>query len=182
MPPETPDVNFESEDDFDPQDTAEALDESMTVGGDGDGAPTRRLAEIDDRRTFEELPEVMDLTQLMGDRDDDEELALDADEFDEDAFDDDDLEDDRELDYRAASEEREDDIDGLGGEPGTTSSEDALDLSPDEIEGLDELGDAELVEGGEDDFTDFQARDVSDEDLQRMGYTDRDGRAIPDGR
>ena len=31
---------------------------------------------------------------------------------------------------------------------------------------------ADLVSGGEDDFTNFQAKAVGDEDLRRMGYTD----------
>src|SRR5689334_9536395 len=107
-------------DEPDPQDRAETLDESMTVGGEGDvslgGASPLPIGE--DMRTFEEMPDVEDYTQARGDRDDDEALALDADEFDEDAVGDADLEDDDELDYAAATEEREDDIDGLGPEDG----------------------------------------------------------------
>jgi hypothetical protein len=52
------------------------------------------------------------------------------------------------------------------------------------VEGLDQVGDAGVVEGGEDDVTDFQATDVSDADLQSMGYSEsaRGGgvRAKPD--
>ncbi|HEY8003171.1 MAG TPA: hypothetical protein VIE16_03030, partial [Phenylobacterium sp.] len=76
-----PDVN-NAFDDAEPQDGAEALDEDNL-----DLAEERN-----EMRTFEELPEVLDLTQAAGDRDDDEALALDADEFDEDAFDDADTE------------------------------------------------------------------------------------------
>ena len=62
--------SFDSESDFDAQDQAEAFDEdSLQVGDDNE------------RRTFEELPEVEDLTQVAGDRDEDEARALDADEF-----------------------------------------------------------------------------------------------------
>jgi hypothetical protein len=169
--------------DFDPQDQAETLDESMTVGGEGSVAlgGDSPLAIGEDMRTFEELPDVLDVTQVAGDRDDDEALALDADEFDEDAIDDDDLEEDNELDYRAATQDREDDIDGLGDED--SYDDDQLDMA-EEVEGLDEeVGDADTVTGGEDDFTNFQAKAVADEDLKRMGYSeDRGGetRAKPD--
>jgi hypothetical protein len=155
----------------------------MTVGGEGDvglgGDSPRRVGE--DMRTVEELPDVLVMMQAAGDRDEDEALALDADEFDEDAFDDEDTEEDNELDYRAATQEREDDIDGLGDED--SFNEDALDLAT-SIEGLDEeVADADLVSGGEDDFTNFQSKTVDDEDLKEMGYSEeRDGetRAKPD--
>lgn len=172
---------FESDDDFDPQDQAEVFDESMTVGGEGSVAlgGDSPLEVGSEMRTFEELPDVEDFTQVGGDRDDDEALALDADEFDPDAIGDDDLEEDDELDYRAATEEREDDIDGLGPEDGFDEAR----IARSEIEGLDEVRDADETEGGEDDFTDFQARNVGDDDLKNMGYSeDRGGetRAKPD--
>ncbi len=122
-------------------------------------------------RTFEELDDVLDVTQAEGDRDDDEALALDADEFDEDAIDDNDTEEDHELDFHAASEEREDDLDGQGPEDGFNEDR----LSARDVEGLDQVGDADTVEGGEDDVTDFQATDVSDADLQAMGYSENRG-------
>jgi hypothetical protein len=154
--------------DMDPQDVAETVDESMSgLGG-----------EDTDFQTFEDLPDVLDVTQADGDRDDDEALALDADEFDPDAIDDDDLEEDNELDYRAATEEREDDIDGLGPEDGFNEDK----LSARDIDGLDEVRDGDLAEGGEDDVTDFQASRVSDDDLKRMGYAeDREGPARAKG-
>jgi len=156
--------------DFDDQDQSEALDESNTVGGEGDVAlgGESPLSVGEDMRTFEELPDVLDVTQVAGDRDDDEALALDADEFDEDAVDDGDFEDDDELNYAAATEEREDDIDGQGPEDGF--NEDGL--SARDIDGLDEVRDADEAEGGEDDVTDFQATDVSDDDLRTMGYSE----------
>jgi hypothetical protein len=172
-----PGTSFESDDDdFDPQDQAETFDESMTVGGEGDvslgGDSPVRPAE--DMRTFEEMPDVYDVTTRAGDRDEDEELALDADEFSADAYDEDDAEDDNELDYGAVDEEHEDDLDGLGAEPGAEYDDDALAAS--DIEGLDEVRDRDEVTGGEDDFTNFSARNVGDEDLKRMGYSEtRDG-------
>jgi hypothetical protein len=168
-----PGTSFESDSDFDPQDQAEAFDESMTVGGEGsvslgDDSP----AEVgEEMRTFEEMPDVYDVTQMAGDRDEDEELALDADEFDEDATGDGDYEDDLELAYPAVDGDRQDELDGQGAED--SFNDDALDMA-EQIEGLDEqVLDAGQVTGGEDDFTDFQARDVSDEDLIRMGYSER---------
>jgi hypothetical protein len=152
--------------DFDAQDGAEALDETTVDEED-------RFSE---GRTFDELPDVIDLTQAEGDRDEDEALALDADEFDEEAVDDDDTEEDHELDYRAATDEHEDDLDGLG--PVDGFNEDALPRR--NIEGLgEEVRDANEAQGGEDDFTDFQARDVGDGDLKQMGYAeDRSGETL----
>jgi hypothetical protein len=154
-----PDPN-DAFDDADPQDSAEAFDEDNLDLNE----------ERNEMRTFEELPDLLDVTQAVGDRDDDEAVALDADEFDEDAIDDNDLEEDSELDYHASTEEHEDDLDGLGPEDGY--DEDRL-ARRDNIEGLDEeVGDADSVEGGEDDITDFQAKTVSDSDLEGMGYSE----------
>jgi len=181
-----PGTSFESDsDDFDSQDQAETFDESMTVGGEGDvslgGESPLNIGE--DMRTFEEMPDVYDVTSRTGDRDPDEGLALDADEFDLDAIDDDDTEDDNELDYGAVDAEREDDLDGLGAEPGAGFDDDQLTAS--DIEGLDEVRDGDEVSGGEDDFTNFSARNVADEDLKRMGYSETRGgqtRAKPNGK
>jgi hypothetical protein len=181
-----PGTNFESDDDgFDPQDQAETFDESNVVGGEGDSAlgfdsPVSPASEM---RTFEELPDVEDVTQAEGDRDDDEAVALDADEFDEDAFTDADFEDDDELSYSASTEEHEDDLDGLGPEDGF--NEDRIDARSD-ISGLaEDVEDADLVSGGEDDFTNFQSKGLDDDDLKRLGYSeDRGGLTLakPDKR
>ncbi|HEX3366917.1 hypothetical protein [Phenylobacterium sp.] len=144
--------------DTDPQDGSEVFDEDNLD----------LAAERGERRTFEELPDLLELTQADGDRDDDEAVALDSDEFDEGAFGDADTEEDRELDLHAATEEREDDLDGQGPDDGYNEDR----LSARDIEGLDQVGDADTVEGGEDDVTDFQASDVSDADLQSMGYSE----------
>lgn len=170
-----PGTDFENDaDGYDPQDQSEAFDETNFTDG-GDVGEGRSYAEAAERRTFEDLPEVEDLTVADGDADDDEALALDADEFDPDAIDDGDLEEDDELDYRAATAEREDDIDGLGPEDGF--DEDRIARS--DIDGLSEVRDAGEAEGGEDDFTDLQARNLDDEDLKELGYSeDRDGRTV----
>ena len=147
--------------DADSQDGAEAFDEDTLD-------PKELRGEM---RTFEELDQVEDLTQADGDRDDDEAVALDADEFDPDAFGDADTEEDHELDLHAATAEREDDLDGQGPEDGFNEDR----VSARSIDGLDEVGDAEAVEGGEDDVTDFQRSDVSDADLKAMGYAEDRG-------
>src|SRR6185437_12769913 len=94
--------------DAEPQDAAAAFDE--------DNLDPKELR--GEMRTFEELDDVRDVTQAEGDRDADEALALDADEFDEDTIDDNDTEEDRELDFRAATDRREDDLDGQGPDDG----------------------------------------------------------------
>jgi hypothetical protein len=174
-----PGTSYDAESEGDPQDRAETFDESNLVGGEGDVSlgGDSPVSPAEDMRTFEELPDVEDLTQAEGDRDDDEALALDADEFDENAITDDDTEEDDELDYRAATEEREDDIDGQGPEDGF--NEDRLDARS-EIDGLTtDVEDADQVSGGEDDFTNFQAKGLDDQDLQRLDYSDAKGRAKP---
>jgi hypothetical protein len=156
-------------DDVDPQDSAEALDETNYDLSEGVG----------EMRTFDELPDVLDVTQADGDRDEDEALALDADEFRDDAIDDNDTEEDDELDFHAATDEHEDDLDGQGPDDGYNEDR----LSARNVEGLDQVGDADTVEGGEDDVTDFQATNLSDADLRAMGYSENRGgevRAKPD--
>src|SRR3954469_908326 len=113
-----PGTSYDADSDFDPQDQAETFDESNLAGGEGDSplAGDSPLSVGEDMRTFEELPDVEDMTSAIGDADDDDAVALDADEFDPDAITDNDFEEDDELDYKAAPEEREDDIDGLGPE------------------------------------------------------------------
>jgi len=146
--------------DADSQDGAETMDESVLDENE----------ELGEMRTFEELPDLLDVTRADGDRDDDEALALDADEFDEEAIDDSETGEDDELNYRAATAEREDDLDGLGDED--SFEEDALNVAT-SIEGLDEeVADADLATGGEDDFSNFQSRGLSDDDLQDMGYSE----------
>lgn len=163
-----PGTNFENDSDgYDPQDQAETFDETNFTDG-GDAGEVRSFADAADRRAFEDLPDVEDMTQADGDRDADEALALDADEFDADSLDDADTEEDDELDYRAATAEREDDIDGLGPEDGFDEAR----IARSDIDGLAEVRDAGEAEGGEDDFTDFQAKSLDDDDLKSLGYAE----------
>ncbi|MBA4014433.1 MAG: hypothetical protein C0481_21465 [Phenylobacterium sp.] len=138
------------DDGYDDQDNAETFDE----------ANLDDREQIGEMRTFEEMPDLFDATRAYGDRDDDEGRSLDAADFDENEFDDDSLEEDDELDYRASADDFDEDDDEF----------DDDEVEPDSIEGLDEVADADLVAGGEDDFTNFQSKALSDEDLRRMGY------------
>lgn len=175
-----PGTSFESDSEFDPQDQAETFDESNVVGGEGDVSlgGDSPVTPGEDMRTFEELPDVEDYTQAIGDADDDDALALDADEFDEEAITDADLEEDDDANYHAATAEREDDIDGLG--PEDRFDEDRIDARSN-VEGLaEDVEDADQVSGGEDDFTNFQSKALDDDDLQRLGYSDDKGQAKKD--
>lgn len=153
---------------YDPQDQAETFDEANTAGGEGDSplAGDSPLSVGEDMRTFEELPDLEDVTRAEGDADDDEVVALDADEFAPDAVEDRDLEEDDELDYRAADAEREDDIDGQGPELGA----EPIPRAYSEVAGLDQVRDADEAQGRADDFTDFEAREADEGDLRDLGY------------
>lgn len=164
-----PGASFE-QDDFDSQDQAETLDDTNLDDAE----------ENTELRTFEELPDLLDLTTADGDRDDDEALALDADEFDEEAFGDEDLEEDNELDYRARAEDDDDIYDG-DDRGDLVDTLNVATIESEEIEGQNLLGDADEVSGGEDDFTNFQSKTVRDEDLARMGYLEGGTDDVGDG-
>jgi hypothetical protein len=182
--PAMPGTSYDADSEGDPQDQAETFDEANVTGGEGDVSlgGDSPVTPGEDMRTFEELPDVEDVTRAEGDADDDEAIALDADEFDPDAMTDNDLEEDDEFDYHAATEEREDDIDGQGPENGSMAdgfNEDRIDARS-SIDGLaEDVEDADQVEGGEDDVTNFQSKALDDDDLQRLGYSDAKGRAKP---
>ena len=126
-----PGGNIES--DVDSQDSAEIFDE--------DNYNTDE--QLNEMRTFEEMPDVLDVTTARGDRDDDEAVALDAGEFDPEAFDDAiDLEEDNELDYRASGEDEGEDAARLGLEGAESPTELATgaDPSEDELQGRLDTG------------------------------------------
>lgn len=154
-----PDLDLD-QDAVDPQDRAETSDE------------THLNEDADEFTTLEEAPNAYDAT--AADDDNEAVAALEASEFDDEDADDvqdddtdanDELDDtpdefEPEVEWAEASEEE--------GDEAEASAEDAL--QGDEIEGLDEVRDADVVEGGEDDFTNFQSRKLSDEQLDELGY------------
>lgn len=162
-----PGTSFDADSGFDPQDQAETLDDTH-YDEEGDIG----------LRTFEELPDVLDVTRAVGDRDDDEAVALDADEFDEDAVGDADLEEDDELDYRARAED-EDDFYAHEDSGDLIDDFDEDEISTDEVEGVLEVHDAGEAVGGADPSARYESRAVSDEDLAALGYL-ADGKARRD--
>jgi hypothetical protein len=137
------------DDGADPQDRAETSDEAKLDEG------------AEEMRTFEELDDVRDYTRADGDEDEDD-VALEAGDYDPDELDADDLDEDEEDVEGKYLVSNEDIDDGM--------AED--DPGADTIEGLDQVDDADRVTGGEDDFTNFQSKGASQSDLERLGYAD----------
>ena len=161
--------------DFDEQDQAEVFDEDVML--DPGQGPTP------DMMTFEELPDVYDVTQALGDADVDEtQTARDADELEEEDLDsiggdldyDDDAEDDRladeledEPEDTAVYDDDEEDLDTADGITALQADEAELEY----VENLDETtsnaGRAarHLESRGE----------LSDDDLEELGYKEDGG-------
>ena len=150
--------------DWDPQDQAEVLDESnLTEAG-------------TDFVTFEEMEDdnVQDLTQLIGDADDQAAEALDEDEFDEDAIDDEDTEVDEDSRDEVSDFVADDDLDD-----DMADDLDELDgvaaLAPDEVE-LEYAGDLTDLEHARSSAKPYEStRELSDADLVELGYKDEEG-------
>jgi len=133
--------------DFEAQDAAEAFDED-NLDPDDTGPDAHEM------KTFEELPEVLDVTQRLGDSTDGR--AYDESEFTEDLVDDEDLEDDP---LAAAGSE-----DAYG--------DDDSELADDEIE-LEFTPDVERLKGAQGSAAHFETRrELSDADLEQLGYRD----------
>ena len=140
---------------LDDQDNAEAFDEDATAGDD------RLLRE---RSTFEELPDLLDVTHAVGDDDDDE--ALIGEEMDDDEIiaaeqdaDDDDYEDD---DLRTRDPEH----------LRAAAIDDGDEIEEDEVElryggDLNEISDSRLS------ARDLESDELSDEDLEELDYRER---------
>jgi hypothetical protein len=143
--------------DFDAQDQAEVLDETnLTEDG-------------EDIANFDTMADVFDSTEEPGDADEDEEIDADdlaADDLDALEVDEDELED--------IDDPYEPEI-GKGSQTSGKPFEDRL--GAEDLEGMQIVRDADSVEGGEDDFTNFQSRRLDDKDLAELGYSDAQGRA-----
>jgi len=157
MRPDTPDA------DPDPQDRAEVEDET-------------HLSDDAEFATLEEAPDVYDATEREGDRRDEEAFAADAADLDPDLLDEEQAEDD-EREQGADDYEPEVEWAEAAGDDGSEARGAVEEALPaDDIEGLDKVGDADSVEGGEDDFTNFQSSRLSDADLDALGYRRTGGR------
>jgi hypothetical protein len=150
-----PDLDLD-QDASDPQDRAETADE------------THLNEDADEFTTLEEAPDTFDAT---AEDDDDVELeASDESDFNEED-DDDDTDANDELDD--TPDEFQPEVEWAEAtESDESRAQNATDdaLAGDEVEGLDQIGDADSVEGGEDDFTNFQSKTLGDQQLDELGY------------
>ena len=152
--PDSADSDFDA---ADAQDRAEVLDETnLTEDG-------------EDIANFDTIADVFDSTEEPGDADEDE--AVDADDLEADDLDALDVDEDE---LEDPDDPYEPEV-GKGSQTSGKPMEDRLD--PDDLEGMSIVRDADLVEGGEDDFTNFQSKTLSDKDLETLGYSDAKGRA-----
>jgi len=144
-------------DDADDQDGAEVLDEANLTD------------DSEDIVNFDTMDTLLDVTQTEDDADEDDEGAavdeadLDPDALDEDQVGDGELGDalgDYETDIGAAGEVEQ-------GEPLIDRAD------PNSIEGLDQVEDADGVERGDEDISDYASRRLSDDDLEALGYVVR---------
>ena len=153
MPAETPDPGL------DEQDQAEVFDET-------------HLDDDAEFVTLEEMPDVYDATRALGDSRDTQ--ALDADELDPATLDDEDLEDDEDLDDSVhdelEDEEEDDDVDD-DDDSDAEDGVDMLDLDEAEVEDVADVDDA--TDPDDDDEAAYESEDLSDCDLEDLGYRDR---------
>src|SRR5665213_145162 len=127
------------------QDAVDPQDQAETAD------ETHLNEDADEFTTLEEAPNAYDDTAADDDNDDtdaNDELDDTPDEFQP------------EVEWAEAAER--------DGDQAEAAADDALE--GDEIDGLDQVGDADTVEGGEDDFTNFQSRKLSDQQLDELGY------------
>ena len=152
MAMETPDIGL------DEQDQAKTFDET-------------HLDDDAEFVTLEEIPDVYDATRALGDSRDLE--ALDADELDPDALDGEALEEDEDLSDQLLDDleddEEDDEIDGEDDEDGAER------LEPDEVP-LTDVADVDAeTDPDDDDEADYESENLSDDDLEDLGYRDKDG-------
>jgi hypothetical protein len=133
---------------YEDQDNAEAFDEDNTEGDDIG-------VNLQERSTFEELPDVFDDTQRLGDG------SADARSYDDGEFKDGLVEDeDIEGDPVSASPAE---VDPYGPEE--------LDVADDEVE-LEFTPDVERLAGAQASAAHFESKQLTDADLQQLGYQD----------
>jgi hypothetical protein len=143
-------------DETDDQEGAETLDEANLTD------------DSEDIVNFDTLDPLLDVTQTEDDADEDEDEAVDAADLDPDSLDEDEIGD---SELGGALGDYETDI-GAAGE--VEQGERSIDrVGRDDVDGLDQVADADLVEGGEDDFSNFESKRLSDDDLEALGYVVR---------
>jgi hypothetical protein len=154
--PETDDT------DDDAQDRAEVLDEThLTEDG-------------EDIANFDTLPDVFDATQ--DDADADEEDAIDADDYGPGELDEVEPEDD-DLDESKAPYEADEGLAAGDEDEERPAGFDENHSGADDVEGLDEVRDAEDVEGDDDDASDPRPTGLEDKDAAGEAYAEEVGTA-----
>ena len=136
---------------LDEQDQSQVFDEDNFDPADA-GAPTNEF------RTFEELPDVLDVTSAEGD--------ADKEEFDE---------DDLDLDGELSAEGVEPDADPLSGADAARVSDQDLGADQpgeDEVE-LAYAGLMEDVKGAQASAAHWESKRLSDDDIEDLGYADK---------
>ena len=122
--------------------------------------------------TLEEMPDVYDATQALGDSRDLQ--ALDADELDPAALDDEDLEDDEDLDddLRDSLEDEEEDDEIDDEDLDQKDGVDRLELDEVDVESVADV-DADTDPDDEDEAA-YESETLSDGDLEDLGYREKD--------
>jgi hypothetical protein len=160
--------------DFDDQDQSEVFDE------DNNELEEQRYSGRENEQTLEDLPDVLDVTQAVGD-DDDEEAGI-GEEMDDDEIvarardndeDDDDLEDDDLARRDEEAFEPEGDLTSLAdADAADLDDVDRVDaLEPDEVP-LEYVGDLNDLEGAASAAQGLEAERLSDADLRELDYKD----------
>jgi hypothetical protein len=153
--------------DFEAQDQAEVYDE------------THVNEDADEFATAEDMPDVFDVTQALGDARD--VFVLDAADFDLDALEDEDIEDDEDMDDRLVDDLEQDDDEIASAELALDSDVDVRDRvtghPADEAE-VEYMADVDPVTDiNEDEAAEFESDGADDRDLQELGYKNRGGDA-----
>ena len=160
--------------DFDEQDQSEVFDE------DNNELEEQRYGGRDNEQALEDLPDVFDVTQAVGDEDDDE--AEIGDDLDDDEIvarardnddDDDDLEDDDLVRRDEEAFDRESDLTSIAdADQEDPDDVDAIDAEePDEVQ-LEYVGDLNDLEGAASAAQGLEAEVLSDADLRELDYKD----------
>jgi hypothetical protein len=151
MAPDQPDTAKQDE-----QDLAEVFDE----------------ANLDDDAEFvtlEEMPDLYDVTSALGDAR--ETKAVDAADLDPEGLDEEDLEDDEDVDGDLDDDLEDDKEDRASDEDADEDAIDRLERDEADVENVADVD--EVTDPDDEDADEYESEDLSDEDLQDLGYKER---------
>ncbi|OYX34337.1 MAG: hypothetical protein B7Y99_05690 [Caulobacterales bacterium 32-69-10] len=161
-------------------DAPDEQDQSEVYDEDNNELESQRYGGRDNEQTFEDLPDVLDVTQAVGDDDDDDDEAAIGDDMDDaeivarardDVDDDDNIEDDDLLRSEEIALDPEEDLTDFadGEDPGSRDGLDRTD--PDEVE-LQYVGDLNDVAAAASAAQALESDSLSDADLRELDYKD----------